>query len=111
MSQQEEAPKKQRTEVFVFQASMDRGIPIIPDRIRTVRFKRKRSLTYIGTHIGMDQSNYSKVEHGHRPLPRNRLFALVLALETSIDYLCGLTDDDRPYPRSEAFRDPNSSLL
>ncbi len=106
MSQQEEAPKLQKARVF----QGDLGIPVIPERIRAVRKKRRKSATFIGTQIGMDQSNYSKVENGLRPVPRKRLFALVIALETSIDYLCGLTDDDRPYPRSEAYRDLKSTL-
>ena len=109
MSQLEEAPREQ--ESGQYQSVIDRGFPIIPERIRTVRKKRKKSVTSISTYIGMGQSDYSKVEHGYRPVPYKRIIALVLALETSIDYLCGLTDDDRPYPRSEAFRDYHSSLL
>jgi len=90
--------------------SEDERFPIIPERIRSIRNKRKKGLTSVSTHIGMDQGNYSNAELGNRPFPVKKVIPLVLELETSIDYLCGLTDDDRPYPRSEAYRDSKSTL-
>ena len=49
---------------------------------------------------GIDQSDYSKLECGTRHPSFEQCRRLALALETSMDYLAGLTDDPRPYPRS-----------
>ncbi len=48
---------------------------------------------------GIDQSDYSKLEVGKRNLSFEQCKALAVVLGTSMDYLAGLTDDPRPYPR------------
>ena len=50
---------------------------------------------------GIDQSDYSKLENGRRYMTFEQCRKLALALGTSMDYLAGLTDDDRPYKRSK----------
>ncbi len=50
---------------------------------------------------GIDQSDYSKIESGRRYYTFEQCRRIALALGTSMDYLAGLTDDSRPYPRSE----------
>ena len=47
---------------------------------------------------GIDQSDYSKIESGKRNMSFEQCKRIALALETSMDYLAGLTDDPRPYP-------------
>ena len=49
---------------------------------------------------GIDQSDYSKIESGKRYYTFEQCRRIALALETSMDYLAGLTDDPRPYPRA-----------
>ena len=49
---------------------------------------------------GIDQSDYSKIESGRRNLSFVQCRRVALALDTSMDYLAGLTDDPKPYPRS-----------
>ena len=49
---------------------------------------------------GIDQSDYSKLESGKRYFTFEQLKKLALALDTSMDYLSGLTDERKPYPRS-----------
>ena len=49
---------------------------------------------------GIDQSDYSKIETGKRNMTFEQCRRIALALDTSMDYLAGLTDDPRPYPRS-----------
>ncbi len=50
---------------------------------------------------GIDQSDYSKLESGKRYFTFEQLKKLALALDTSMDYLAGLTDERKPYPRSD----------
>ena len=48
---------------------------------------------------GIDQSDYSKLETGKRYYTFEQLKKLALALDTSMDYLAGLTDEKTPSPR------------
>lgn len=50
---------------------------------------------------GIDQSDYSKIETGKRNMSFEQCKRLALVLDTSMDYLAGLTDDPKPYPRNE----------
>jgi len=49
---------------------------------------------------GIDQSDYSKIESGKRGMTFEQCRRIALALETSMDYLAGLTDVPAPYPRA-----------
>lgn len=49
---------------------------------------------------GIDQSDYSKIERGQRNMSFEQCRQIALALNTSMDYLAGLTDNPEPYPRS-----------
>ena len=53
---------------------------------------------------GIDQSDYSKIERGDRNYTFEQCKKIALALNTSMDYLAGLTDDPTPYPRSKNAR-------
>ena len=48
---------------------------------------------------GIDQSNYSKIERGKRYLTLEQCIKLAGLLDTSMDYLAELTDDESPYPK------------
>ena len=50
---------------------------------------------------GIDQSDYSKLESGKRYYTFEQCRRIALALGTSMDYLAGLTDEKKPYPRSK----------
>ena len=49
-------------------------------------------------HTGIEQSLVSKYESGERIPPTETLMILADFYGTSMDYLMGRTDDDRPYP-------------
>ena len=49
---------------------------------------------------GIDQSDYSKIETGKRYYTFEQCKRIALALNTSMDYLAGLTDVEDPYPRN-----------
>lgn len=49
---------------------------------------------------GIDQSDYSKIEQGKRYYTYEQCKRIAIALNTSMDYLAGLTDEKKPYPRN-----------
>ena len=71
------------------------------DRLKQLR--KQRGITQVKMQMltGIDQSDYSKIESGRRYYTFEQCRRIALALGTSMDYLAGLTDDSRPYPRSE----------
>ena len=50
---------------------------------------------------GIDQSDYSKIESGKRYYTFEQCKRIAMALNTSMDYLAGLTDEPKPYPRAK----------
>ena len=50
---------------------------------------------------GIDQSDYSKLETGKRLLTFSQCVRIAEALDTSMDYLAGLTDEKKPYPKAK----------
>ena len=64
--------------------------------------RRERGFSQIRMQIltGIDQSDYSKIETGKRNMSFEQCRRIALALDTSMDYLAGLTDDPTPYPRA-----------
>jgi len=57
--------------------------------------------TDIAKYLGMSQTGYSKYETGENDIPTAVLIALARLHHTSTDYLLGLTDELRPYPRAK----------
>ena len=50
---------------------------------------------------GIDQSDYSKIENGKRWMTFEQCKRISIALDTSMDYLAGLTDEKKPYKRKK----------
>ena len=50
----------------------------------------------------MSQTGYSKYETGENDIPTEILIRLAEIHGTSVDYILGLTDQRRPYPRKRA---------
>ena len=69
-------------------------------RIKDLRIKRGYTQIKMQHLTGIDQSDYSKIENGKRYYTFEQCKRIALALDTSMDYLAGLTDEKKPYPRS-----------
>ena len=64
--------------------------------MRKLRKERKYSQVKMQMLTGIDQSDYSKIETGKRNMTFEQCRRIALALDTSMDYLAGLTDDPTP---------------
>ena len=69
-------------------------------RIRDLRKEKGYTQVKIQMLTGIDQSDYSKIESGKRYFTFEQCRKLAVALDTSMDYLAGLTDEKKPYPRN-----------
>ena len=69
--------------------------------IRLKELRKSRHLTQVQMQMltGIDQSDYSKIECGKRYYSFEQCKRIAIALNTSMDYLAGLTDEVQPYPR------------
>lgn len=72
------------------------------NRIKELRKEKGYTQIKIQMMTGIDQSDYSKIESGKRYLTFEQCRKLAIALDTSMDYLSGLTDEKKPYPRKKA---------
>lgn len=68
-------------------------------RIRDLREDKDLNQTQIATMLGMSQTGYSKYETGENDIPTTILIKLAVFYNTSVDYLLGLTDIKKPYPK------------
>ena len=68
---------------------------------RLKELRKERGFTQIKMQMltGIDQADYSKIESGKRYYTFEQCRRIALALNTSMDYLAGLTDEKKPYPR------------
>ena len=70
-------------------------------RLRDLREDRDLLQKDIAEVLQCSQVCYSHYELGKRDIPTEVLVQLAAFYQTSVDYLLGLTDDARPYPRSK----------
>lgn len=68
-------------------------------RIRNLREDSDLSQTKLAKILGMSQTGYSKYETGENDIPTSILIKLAIFYDTSIDYMLGLTDEKKAYPR------------
>lgn len=71
-------------------------------RLRDLRREKGFTQVKIQMMTGIDQSDYSKIESGKRYYTFEQCRKLAIALDTSMDYLAGLTDEKKPYPRNDS---------
>ena len=70
-------------------------------RIRDLREDTELSQTKFAELLDMSQTGYSKYETGENDIPTAILIALARYHNTSVDYLLGLTNEKKPYPRAK----------
>ena len=70
-------------------------------RIRDFREDSDLTQTAVAVELNCSQQVYSNYELGQRTIPPEILIALAQFHNTSTDYLLGLTDVRKPYPRAK----------
>ncbi len=69
---------------------------ILADRVRQLREEKGWSQGQLTTYSGVSKGQVSKIEKGDRKYPSaSVIMKLAKALDTTTDYLLGLTDDPR----------------
>lgn len=71
-------------------------------RIRDMREDADLFQKDIAQYLRCTQVCYSQYELGKRDIPTDVLIRLAAFYQTSTDYLLGLTDEKRPYPRAHS---------
>ena len=70
------------------------------NRLKDLRKERGYTQVKMQMLTGIDQSDYSKIEQGKRYYTFEQCKRIAKALNTSMDYLAGLTDEKKPYPKN-----------
>ncbi|MBR4113329.1 MAG: helix-turn-helix transcriptional regulator [Anaerotignum sp.] len=70
-------------------------------RIRDLREDKDMTQTQMAEILHCSQRIYSNYERGEVDIPTQILIRLALFHNTSTDYLLGLTDESKPYPRKK----------
>lgn len=70
-------------------------------RLKALRKEKRLTQVQMQLLTGIDQSDYSKIEAGKRYYTFEQCKRIALTLNTSMDYLAGLTDEKKPYPRAQ----------
>ncbi len=67
--------------------------------IRNLRVDQGYTQKQVGEYLGISQNTYSQYEIGVLNYPVDVVIKLAEFYDVSTDYLLGLTDEKRPYPR------------
>lgn len=68
-------------------------------RLRDMREDMDLTQTELAESLHIKQNTYSQYENGQRGVPIDILIKLAEIFNTSVDYILGLTDESKPYPR------------
>ena len=67
-------------------------------RIKDLRIDHDVSQKTLADYINISRSGYSNYENGIRDIPVNVLSKIADFYQTSVDFLIGRTDEEKPYP-------------
>ena len=70
-------------------------------RLEDLRIDSDRTQADIADFLGCQREVYRRYEKGTRQIPVDMLIELSKLYNVSIDYLVGLTNEKKPYPRSK----------
>ena len=70
-------------------------------RLRYLREEKNLSQSSLAAMLNMSQTGYSKYETGENDIPTAILLKLAELYGTSTDYILGLTDVRKSYPRKK----------
>lgn len=73
-------------------------------RIRDLREDKDMTQVQMADILHCSQRIYSNYERGEVDIPTEILIALASFHQTSTDYLLGLTDEPKPYPRKTYYK-------
>ena len=68
-------------------------------RLRDLREDMDITQAEIARFLHIRQNTYSQYENGHRQIPLELWVAIAEFYGTSLDYIVGLTDVKKPYPK------------
>lgn len=68
-------------------------------RIQELREDNDKTQKEIAILLGTSQQYYSQYENGKREITVERIIKLAKYYKTSTDYILGLTEEKKPYPR------------
>ena len=71
-------------------------------RIRDLREDKDLTQREVGEAINVPQRTYAYYESGERMVPPQVLVALAQFYNVSVDYMLGLTDQRKPYPKAKS---------
>lgn len=69
------------------------------ERIRHLREDKDLTQKQVGQLLNMSQTGYNQYEIGRNDIPTKVLIDLANFYNTSTDYILGLTNEIKPYPR------------
>lgn len=70
------------------------------ERIRNLRQDADLTQDDVAEYLNVSQNTYSQYETGTLRFSLEVVIKLALYYDTSVDYLVGLTDERKPYPRA-----------
>ena len=71
---------------------------MVHERIRALREDRDLTQSFIADILHVGQKTYSDYELGRTRIPLERLICLAKYYNVSMDYICGVTKECRPFP-------------
>ena len=68
-------------------------------RLKDLREDSDLTQSTLANYLHIKQNTYSQYENGQRQIPLELLIAIAEFYGTSLDYIVGLTDVKKPYPK------------
>lgn len=68
-------------------------------RLKDMREDNDKSQEQIANELKITRQQYGLYENGIREIPTEKVIKLAVFYKTSTDYLLGLTNEPKPYPR------------